>query len=100
MSLADYLVPINNSNILCFNCQKACGKCSWSSRFEPVPGWTAKKRMLKVGHGREGKRFVETYHITACPEHVPDKPRKSEPYEVTDEQWAVMRGRWKRTGDF
>lgn len=28
---------------LCWTCQKAGGDCSWSSCFQPVEGWTAKK---------------------------------------------------------
>lgn len=42
----------------CWTCQKACGGCSWSRSFSPVPGWTAEKTP------RGG------WHITACPEFV------------------------------
>ena len=83
MDWKDCLVPIkgySNAN-LCFRCQKACGGCSWSEldpvtrkpRFEPVPGWTAKKILLNLGGGGgKKKNITETYHITACPEFVSD----------------------------
>ena len=69
---------------ICFDCQKACGGCSWSeydpqkrgTRFEPVPGWTAEKVPLRTGTDQRGTRVIETYAITACPEFVPDEPRK------------------------
>lgn len=32
---------------LCWTCQKACGECSWSSCFQPVEGWTA-RRMIRI----------------------------------------------------
>ena len=63
---------------ICFDCQNACGACSWSARFEPVPGWTAEKLLLNIGVSGNGKkRWVETYHITACPEFVPDVDKKT-----------------------
>ena len=62
------------SNI-CFECKKAYGGCSWSEvdpetglvRFEPVPGWTAVKRVMRVDHFKSFSREIETYHSTACP---------------------------------
>lgn len=71
------------SNI-CITCEKACGGCSWSAvdprtnkvRFEPVPGWTAKKVLLNLGTKHSKTTFCETYHITACPEYVPAVERK------------------------
>lgn len=69
---------------ICFSCRKACGRCSWSGidpvtkkpRFEPVPGWTAKKVFVKSWSKGHKLEYVETYHITACPEFEPDRPRK------------------------
>ena len=49
---------------LCWTCQKACGACSWSSCFQPVKGWTAKKVHRKT---------YDSYRIEKCPEYVPDK---------------------------
>ena len=83
MALADYLVPVGRRTNLCFDCKKACGYCSWSEldpetkkpRFEPVPGWKAKKVILRIGTRHSKNVYVETYHITACPEFVPDDRR-------------------------
>lgn len=85
MPLSDWLVPIQpKSNELCFNCQNACGGCSWSAldpatnkpKYEPVPGWTAKKVMLKVGYAHGKVTWVQTYHIKACPQYTPDRKRR------------------------
>ena len=86
-----------NGNIgtnICFDCQKACGGCSWSEldpntgkpRFEPVPGWTAEKVKLQTTSTPKGRVIVETYYITACPEFVKDEPRKSGHLILTEEQ--------------
>ena len=42
---------------LCWACQKACGECSWSSCFQPVEGWTAKKVHRKT---------YDSYRIEKC----------------------------------
>ena len=83
MALEDYLVRPIGANI-CFDCKKACGGCSWSEldpktgkpRFEPVPGWTAKKVMLNTCHTKRGKHWEPTYSIKACPLFEPDDPRE------------------------
>lgn len=59
---------------ICFDCENACGGCSWAKKYEPVPGWTAEKCHLPVNNFG-GVQFVETYHITACPEFIPDLVR-------------------------
>lgn len=68
----------NKHTNICFDCQNACGGCSWSAvgdygklLFEPVPGWTAEPTSFIV----DG-RVVNTYHITACPQFKPDPPRE------------------------
>lgn len=66
---------------ICFNCQRACGDCPWSEidpetdkpRFQPVPGWTAKRVILRMNVRKGSSEFVDTYSITACPMFIPDK---------------------------
>ena len=96
----------NGTNI-CIKCQKACGRCSWSERdfetgkvrFEPIPGWTAKKVLLNLGNRGDGgciKSIAETYHITGCPEFVPDKPRvHGGSCEYSDEEFAAFLKMWR-----
>lgn len=60
---------------LCWTCRKACGGCSWSARFQPVPGWTAQHVEAITYHGSQQVRS-ESYDITACPEYVMDEPRR------------------------
>ena len=58
---------------LCWDCQNAVVGCSWSSCFEPVPGWTAVPQNI-----RELGRITPSYHVEACPEFVPDEPRRND----------------------
>ena len=129
MALADYLVPYKygpnrptrkqpkkqrkraNKNPgttnICFDCQKACGGCSWSAidpktekpAFKPVPGWTAEKVSLIVGSWNNHKTIVETYYVKDCPEFVPDKQRYSHFGELSDEEFALLLSRWRRLGE-
>ena len=94
---AGWLENIRKANI-CFDCQKACGGCSWSRSFEPVPGWTAEKTMLNNGMACDKRRMAETYHIIACPEFVQDEPRRkvndsSEQFEKFIAALAKLEGR-------
>ena len=81
---SDYFIPSGPTTNICFDCQRACGGCSWSEldpetdkpRFEPVPGWTAEKTKLNRGEPNGSRPFMETYHITACPLFVPDDPAR------------------------
>ena len=66
---------------LCESCQDFTGKygCPWTDvgldgkvKFEPVPGWTAKKVPCAGAKTSEGF----TYEITACPLYIPDPPRE------------------------
>lgn len=43
---------------LCWYCQNAIGKCSWSHDFTPIPGWTAIPDTV-------GEKL--TYRIYRCP---------------------------------
>lgn len=68
------------SNI-CFTCEKACGGCSWSEidtttgkvRFEPVPGWTARKVKLRIYGKGKSSFYTDTYHIIDCPLYEPTR---------------------------
>ena len=88
---------------ICFDCEKACGGCSWSAfdpetdkvRFEPVPGWTAEKTLLRGGHSGQ---YFETYHITACPEYVQEKPKLVSSMSISDEKFAELIEQWKLMG--
>lgn len=71
---------MNNGNeTLCFTCAKACTKkCSWSSEFIPVNGWTA----LSTRNG---------YFVSHCPEYVCDtiedgehKGERKEEHKLSD----------------
>ena len=51
---------------LCFDCAKATGYCSWSSRLEPVEGWTAEETI---------KNTSTSFVVIDCPEFVRDAYR-------------------------
>lgn len=101
------LLKENRTNI-CIDCQKACGGCSWSEidpatkkiRFEPVPGWTAKKVRLNSGIMGGKRRILETYHITACPEFVRDERRNHSFGECSLERLYEIYDEWVRRGEF
>ena len=63
------LETVKRTTNICFDCAKACGGCSWSKRFEPVPGWTAEPVVIKSFETLlGGPKFTKTFHITACPQ--------------------------------
>ena len=87
---ADRRESVSQANI-CFSCARACGGCSWTGidakgklRWEPVPGWTAKKVKMRLGN----HKVTDTYHITACPlySHEEKKERKGVHLELTEEE--------------
>ena len=71
---------------ICFDCQKAVCGCSWSKNFTPIPGWTAEPSVL-TGFGKR----IETYHITECPEFVPDEDRKVSSQALLAKQFLKRR---------
>lgn len=60
---------------ICFDCQRAVGKCSWSEinpetgkpRFLPVPGSVTEKSFIKDWHTKR-----KTLRIVSCPLFLPD----------------------------
>ena len=57
---------------LCWRCEKACGGCSWSRDFTPVPGWKAKPTKIisytANENGGRKKYYMDSYEIHECPE--------------------------------
>ena len=65
---------VNEKNQLCWYCEKACGKCSWSKDFTPVEGWDAEPATIR---SREADaKIIETFYIKSCPEYEPLKMRR------------------------
>ena len=60
----------------CWTCKKYAGGCSWSARYEPVPGWTATPTR-KAASKKSASSCIESYDITYCPEY--EKDREFEP---------------------
>ena len=50
---------------LCCTCNKACGGCSWSKRFEPVAGWDAVPTVIRQSRCPD----VHSFSIMKCPEY-------------------------------
>ena len=57
-------------NTLCWNCEKACKKCSWSKNFIPVPGWKAIPTKISCGYKYKKKdpHIVDSFDVYECPE--------------------------------
>ena len=51
---------------LCWKCKKSGGKCSWSRKFKPVPGWVAVETQI---HNSYNSTFI-SYNIIECPEFI------------------------------
>lgn len=49
---------------ICWRCKNACGGCSWSRNGEPIDGWTADCRPIKM----EPDRLADSYEVFACPQ--------------------------------
>ena len=50
---------------LCWQCEKAGGKCSWSKDFTPVEGWKAVPTKVKAA---ERKGYIDSFDVYECPE--------------------------------
>ena len=46
---------------LCWDCENAVGRCSWSKDFKPIDGWTAEYVPDK-----------DSYYVEACPQFQRD----------------------------
>lgn len=60
---------LSRTDTLCWDCQNACGGCSWSEDFIPVKGWKAKPTKLK-GYG---DTHTDSFHVIKCPKYIKDK---------------------------
>ena len=58
----------NFHSTICWHCEKASGRCSWSRSFTPVEGWEAipTKHEEKLAGGCV--REVRSYDVYSCPE--------------------------------
>ena len=72
---------------ICWRCEKACGKCSWSDgTFTPVPGWKAEKVKLRVKDNKDDlNRYTDSYIVDECPQFDDDTARYNK---------KVKRNRW------
>lgn len=53
---------------LCWDCENACGKCSWSAELKPVKGWKAEKTWVTTQKDHK----VESRRVIKCPEFKRD----------------------------
>jgi hypothetical protein len=64
----------NESDSLCWSCQKACGKCNWSRTLKPIEGWKVDVKIIK--HTSRGKTTEdEVTKVVKCPEYKQDERR-------------------------
>lgn len=82
--LDKYLYPYCNNvgqkASICFDCERACGGCCWSEvdtetdkiRFQPVPGWKARKTTIKINN-----KWEYSYFVYECPLFI-KSPEKTE----------------------
>lgn len=53
---------------LCWHCQKAAGRCSWSKNFTPIEGWTAEPTRVKVNKSSRYVTELDSFDVYECPE--------------------------------
>lgn len=58
----------------CWSCTKYAGGCSWTRKFEPIPGWDAVPTVKSGSCRGNGVKYapIETYDIRYCPEYEDD----------------------------
>lgn len=76
---------------LCWGCEKACGKCSWSKKFVPVEGWEAKPTTVYIREetlpsGEVKRYYTDSFDVYKCPEFEPLKGMKKDP-TIDDVKW-------------
>lgn len=68
---------VTKHNQLCWDCEKACGGCSWSKDFIPVKGWDAVPTKVRNGTtSKKGEHIVsviDSFEVRECPEFEPLK---------------------------
>ncbi len=65
------IIQPKRGNTLCWTCQNATGKCSWSARLEPVVGWKAKA--IKVKGDSHTKKVLDSFIVKKCPKYIKDE---------------------------
>ena len=64
------------SDTLCWDCKKACGYCSWSQDFVPVPGWEAIIVPPRGAQMTVKCKSIPDYRVLSCPEFSMEKRRR------------------------
>lgn len=73
------------SETLCWTCRRPVSEpdtqCSWFSRHEPVPGWTAERRdvLMSCGSKTTGRSIAESYRVSTCPLYLEDRKEPPPP---------------------
>ena len=75
---------ISKHSTLCWDCDKACGRCSWSKNFKPVEGWQAvPTKIFQYTTGQGRKRiayYTDSFDVYECPEFEPLKIKNEEEF--------------------
>jgi hypothetical protein len=75
---------VSKHSTLCWDCEKACGKCSWSREFVPVKGWKAiPTKLFQYTTGKGRKRiayYTGSFDVYECPEFEPLKMQSEEEF--------------------
>lgn len=70
---------------LCWQCEKACGRCSWSNDLTPVPGWKATPTKIlsytEQANRKRKKVYLDSYDISECPEFEPLKIKSKDEFQ-------------------
>lgn len=87
---------------LCFDCKNAINGCCWAKKFEPVPGWVAQEKKIKLHYysptGEHILKYINTYKVLDCPMFICDGIR---PIELVCKELNIYSRtyfRWRNNG--
>lgn len=84
---------------ICWDCQKACGKCPWSREFREVKNWIALPTKIKTFDVNGEPKTIDSFIIMYCPLFEKDiSPEKKSINEICDKYKINVRTyyRWKK----
>lgn len=75
---------VSKHSTLCWDCEKACGKCSWSREFKPIKGWRAIPTQIyqytTLKRGKHYRYSTDSFDVYECPEFEPLKMQSEEEF--------------------
>ena len=79
---------------LCWDCDKAGGRCSWSHSFTPVEGWKAVPTKVYIG-GEKKDKWIDSFDVYECPEFELMEALREQRFVMSSSERARCKG-WRK----